>query len=96
MNPPVQRADLLVGQRGEVNLHQVGDQPDAHVLVDPRAGVLDQEPAEDAHRLADQVGHADQGERAEAQPQQGSLVEVLLGPFCEVVEQTRRGSAEWR
>ena len=46
----------------EVHLHQVGDQADAHVLVDARAGVLDQVAAEHVHGLADQVSQADQAQ----------------------------------
>ena len=38
IDPPVQRADMILGQDGQVHLHQVGDDPHIHVLVDPGAG----------------------------------------------------------
>ena len=58
-DPSVQGPDLILGQDREVHLHQVADETNAHILVDPRAGPLDEESAEHVHRLAHQVGQAD-------------------------------------
>ena len=59
-DPSVQGPDLVLGQDREIHLHEVGDKPNAHILVDARAGVLDEVSAEHVHRLAHQVSQADQ------------------------------------
>ena len=68
VDPPVERADLLARHPAEVDRHQVADEPDAEVLVDLRAGVLDQVAAEDVHGLADEVGQADQPQVDQRRP----------------------------
>ena len=51
--PAVQGPDFLVRQPGQVGLHQVADDLDAQVPLDPGAGVLDQVAAEDLQQLAE-------------------------------------------
>ena len=62
VDPSVQGSHLVLGQDREIHLHEVGDKPNAHILVDARTGILDQVPAEHVHGLAHQVSQAEQSQ----------------------------------
>ncbi len=93
----VQHAHLLVGERGQVHLQQVGHHFHAQVLVDARAGVLDEKSADDVQALAqeDQEGDGEQivGCEAEERIVGKLLLTALLDLIHEVAEQEwdRRG-----
>ena len=77
-DPPVQGPHLLLGQDRKVGLHQVRDQPDAHVPIDPGADVLDQVTPQDVHDLADQVRRAHDRQIERGGPKQRRLRQRLV------------------
>ncbi len=72
----MQGTDLVFGEAGQVDLHQVIDYPNHHVAMDARATVFDEIAAGDIEGFTQEVGEADQ-----PQDLGGDGVTGGVGPF---------------
>ena len=83
-------------QDREVGLHQVRDQPDTHVPIDPGADVLDQVAPQDVHDLADQVGRAHDRQIESGGPKQRRLSQRLVALGIDRIDQPSRRKRDRR